>query len=226
MPIKLQYFDARGVSETIRLMLAVAKVEYEDARYPFTFGTPGDFSTISRPEFDAAKAAGELTASAGKVPYLEVDGVKVGQSKAIERYVAKTYGLGGASDMEFAQIDAVCEQIRDIKDAYNTAKRGKDKGSPELEEALAKFFGETLPANVQCIEGMVPGGDFLFGKSVSYADIALWQFLAASDGGFFDNTEGAKASFAACPKITTAMAAVSAIPELQAWLEKRPKNMF
>jgi len=226
MPIKLQYFDARGVSETIRLMLAVAKVEYEDARFPFSFGTPGDFSTIVRPEFDAAKAAGELTASAGKVPYLEVDGVKVGQSKAIERYVAKTYGLGGASDMEFAQIDAVCEMIRDIKDAYNNAKRGKDKGTPELEEALKKWFGETLPEQVKLVEGMVPGGNFLFGKSLSYADIALWQFLAAPEGGFFDNTEGAKASFAACPKIGVAMEAVSSIPELQAWLEKRPKNMF
>ena len=42
-------------------MLAVTKTLYEDFRYGFTFGTPGDFSTVQRPEFDAAKAAGSST---------------------------------------------------------------------------------------------------------------------------------------------------------------------
>ena len=49
-------------------MFAVAKQDYEDARFNFTIdmkdGKP-DFSTIKRPEFDAAKAAGELDASGG-----------------------------------------------------------------------------------------------------------------------------------------------------------------
>uniref|UniRef100_A0A7S4VBD2 Glutathione S-transferase n=2 Tax=Alexandrium monilatum TaxID=311494 RepID=A0A7S4VBD2_9DINO len=222
MPIKLQYFDARGVAETIRLMLAVAKVDYEDARFSFSFGTPGDMSTIIRPEFDAAKAAGELTSSFGKLPYLEVDGVRMAQSKAIERYVAKEFGLGGTSALEFAHIDAICEQIRDVKEAYQSAKRGKE--GAEKEAALTKWFGEDLPAHMQVIEKVVPGGPFLFGSKVCWADIAMWQFVAASDGGFFDNTEGARASFQGCPKIKAAMEATTAIPELQAWLEKRPKT--
>jgi len=53
---KLHYFDARGVAETTRYMFAATKTSYEDKRYSLTFGVPGDFSTISRPEFDAAKA--------------------------------------------------------------------------------------------------------------------------------------------------------------------------
>ena len=56
--MKLSYFDARGVAETTRYMLAVTKTPYEDFRYGLNFGTPGDFSTVQRPEFDAAKAAG------------------------------------------------------------------------------------------------------------------------------------------------------------------------
>ena len=47
-------------------------------------------------EFDAAKASGELDASGGKVPLLTVDGGKIGQSKAIERYLAKALGLAGS----------------------------------------------------------------------------------------------------------------------------------
>ena len=35
-----------------------------------------------------------------RVPLLEVDGTKIGQSKAIERYIAKAVGLFGSNDIE------------------------------------------------------------------------------------------------------------------------------
>ncbi|CAE7205254.1 GST [Symbiodinium necroappetens] len=44
----LRYFDVRGAAETVRLLLAAAGQEYEDNRYPLSFGVPGDFSTIVR----------------------------------------------------------------------------------------------------------------------------------------------------------------------------------
>jgi len=92
---KLIYFDVRGVAERVRYLFAVAGASYEDARFPLAFGVPGDFSTVIRKEFDAAKANGELDAGMGKVPLLEIDGLKIPQSKAIERYVAKKYGMMG-----------------------------------------------------------------------------------------------------------------------------------
>ena len=49
----------------------------EDVRLSLTFGKPGDFSTISRPEFDDMKAKGELDVSLGKVPLLEAGGLTV-----------------------------------------------------------------------------------------------------------------------------------------------------
>merc|ERR1712060_332658 len=129
----------------------------------FKDGKP-DFSTIKRPEFDAAKAAGELDASGGKVPLLTVDGAKIGQSKAIERYLAKALGLGGSSDAEFAQIDAVAETVRDIKDAYQKAK-----GDPETKE---KFFNEDMPNALGALEKSLPaqaaGSPFVIGSSISY----------------------------------------------------------
>lgn len=221
----MQYFDVRGVAEVIRFMFAVAKVEYEDARFPLKFGVPGDFSTIQREEFDAAKASGALAASGGKVPLLEVDGKKIGQSKAIERFLAKELGLGGSSDFEFAQIDAIVEQVRDIKDGYNNAKRGKE--GAEKDAALKTYFDETLPAQVKSMEGMVPDGSgpFLFGSKISHADISVFNFLAAPKG-FFDNAEGAAASFKDCPKVAAAMAAVAANAEVQGWIAKRPDTML
>ena len=53
-----------------------------------------------------------------RLPILEIDGVPLPQSKAIERYVAKQVGLMEAHAMEEAQIDAVCEHQVDMRQAF------------------------------------------------------------------------------------------------------------
>lgn len=221
---KLTYFNARGVIETARMMFAAAGVEYEDHRFPFSFGTPGDFSTIQRPEFDAAKAAGELDAACGKVPILIIDGqFKLGQSKAIERYLSRELGLAGSNAYEGAVIDALTENIRDIKDAYNAAKREADKDA-----AVAKFFAETLPNWCGLMEKSLPAGagPWLVGGSISYADIAWYGFVGGEKQIFFDNVEGAKAAYASCPRIKAAMEATGKHEGIAKWVASRPETMF
>jgi glutathione S-transferase len=218
----LQYFNVRGLAETSRFMFAVAKQEYTDARYNFTIdmkdGAP-DFSTMKRPEFDAAKAAGDLDASGGKVPLLTIDGTqKIGQSKSIERYLASALGLAGSSAVEAAQVDQVTETVRDIKDAYQ-----KVKGDAATK---AKFFAEDLPTALGLMEKALPaGGSMLVGSKISYADICVYQLLAAPKG-FFDDADKAKAAFSKCPRISAAMEATGANAELQAYIAKRPDTMM
>jgi glutathione S-transferase len=220
---KLTYFDIRGLAETARYLFAVAKQNYEDERLSlqmeFKDGKP-DFSTVKRPEFDEKKASGELDAACGKVPVLTVNGKdKIGQSKAIERYLARQLGLGGSSAEEFAQIDAVTETVRDIKDNYQKAK-----GDPATKD---KFFAEDMPAAMALLEKSLPAGSgpWLIGSSISYADICVYHF-AAGPGGFFDDADKAKASYSACPRISAAMAAVDANPELKAYIAGRKDTPF
>lgn len=222
---KLTYFNVRGLAETSRYMLAVAKQDYEDSRFNFSIemkdGKP-DFSTMKRPEFDAAKASGSLDPSGGKVPLLTVTndaGVHhIGQSKAIERYLAKALGLAGSSDVEAAQIDAVAETVRDIKDNYQKAK---------VEEATKdKFFGEDLPAQLGLLEKSLPKGEtYLVGSKISYADVCVFNFLS-DQKGFFDDHEKAKAAYSGCPRISSAMKAVGENAEIVAWIAKRPDTMM
>lgn len=224
---ELKYFDARGVAEVARFIFAVGKQEYKDTRFSISFGTPGDFSTIIRPEFDAAKAAGQLDMSCGKAPVLYVDDAPaMGQSKAIERYLAKQFGLMGANDEDAGRIDALCENIRDIKDSYNAAKR-KPEGA-ERDAEVKKFFDEALVTACKNTEKSLPAeqGDFLVGSKISLADLSWYNFVAVADKPFFDNVEGAKAAFADCPRIKKAMEACAANAELKAWIEKRPATMF
>lgn len=190
-----------------------------------TFGTPGDFSTIQRPEFDAMKAKGELDISLGKVPLLEVDGVKIGQSKAIERYLAKELGLAGSSPVEAAQVDQLGETVRDIKDAYQKVRGVQDEEAKK--KGMEKWFAEDLPNWVKLAEKSLPAGPgpFMVGGKVSAADLLFYTLLLAP-GGFFDNTEGAKASFQDSPKIKAALEAVDALPQLQEYLKNRKPSPF
>lgn len=222
---ELTYFDIRGLAEITRWLFKVSKTEFKDNRLSLTFGTPGDFSTIKRPEFDAMKEKGELAVSMDKVPLLKVNGSLIAQSKAVERFIAREVGMMGANNIEAAQIDQLTETVRDIKDSYNAAKR--TVGDDEKKAAVDKFFAEGLPEWMQKAEKTIPAGPgpFLVGGKLSYADLVWYMFLASPDG-FFDNTEGAKASFQACPKFKAAMEATGENPELKAWIAERPKSMF
>ncbi|KAJ1630100.1 hypothetical protein T492DRAFT_840328 [Pavlovales sp. CCMP2436] len=98
---KLTYFDARGVAELSRIALVAAGVDFEDARFPISMegGKP------SVPEFTvcAAKASGALTVNMDRVPILEIPGgPTIGQSRTIERFVARRHALYGADEMEVA----------------------------------------------------------------------------------------------------------------------------
>jgi len=220
--MKLMYFDIRGLAETTRLLFAASKKEYEDKRYPLIFGTPGDFSTIKREEFDAAKAAGEFDAGMGKLPILECDGVKIGQSKAIERFVAKKVGMMGTNEIEEFQIDAACACVMDIKDAYKAAKQA---GQDDKDAAMKKWFEEALPELLVKVEKTLPaGGAWLVGSKMSLADVTFYYFLL-DPKGFFDDVEGAKKAMAKAPRIAAACEAVQADAGISEWVNsKRPEG--
>ncbi|CAE8609651.1 unnamed protein product [Polarella glacialis] len=221
MAMKLSYFDIRGIAEPTRLLFAAAKVDYEDIRYPMAMTTPGDFSTVVRAEWDAKKAEGEFDAAMGKVPVLECGGVKIGQSKAIERFVAKKVGLMGSNEIEEAQIDMLCCHTVDIKDAYKAAKAA---GKDDMDAAMKKWFGETLPELLGKVEKSLPAGPgpWLVGNKISYADVTYYYFLR-DPKGFFDDVAAAAVATATAPRIHASCEATFADSGISEWVNnKRP----
>ena len=219
--LRLRYFDCRGLAETTRYMLAIGGAEYEDDRFPFTFGTPGDFTTVKRPEFDAAQEAGDFVAGMGKVPLLEVNGVSVAQSKAIERYVARTLGMAGVSDIEAAQIDAITEHVRDIKQAYQPCRKIED--AAEKAAAMTTWFDQTLPDFSRKLEAALPSCvAYIHPDQINHAHVVLYAFYH----GFFDNADGARKAIAECPRISHICGVVHDHPAVQAWEQKRPATDF
>ena len=80
---KLYYFNVRGFAEVSRLIFAAAGEQFEDIRY-------------EREHWPEHKAEMPL----GQMPVLEVDGVKLPQSAAIARFLAKRFNLAGKDDFE------------------------------------------------------------------------------------------------------------------------------
>ena len=220
-PLRLRYFDCRGLAETTRYLLAIGGVEYDDDRFPFTFGTPGDFTTVKRPEFDSAQESGDFVAGMGKVPLLEVDGVPVAQSKAIERYVARALDMLGVSELEMAQIDAVTEHVRDIKGAYQPLRKIEDQQAKET--AMAAWFDQTLPDLSRKLEASLPACVAeIDPERINYAHVTLYAFY----NGFFDKKESALASIQSCPLLLNVCKVVGEHPSVQAWEQKRPTTDF
>lgn len=96
----LHYFNARGRMECIRWLLAAAGVEFEE-------------KFIQSPE-DLEKLRKDGNLMFDQVPMVEIDGMKLAQTRAILNYIATKYDLYGKDVKERALIDMYTEGISDL----------------------------------------------------------------------------------------------------------------
>lgn len=215
----LRYFDARGAAEVIRTLFAAAELDYEDYRY--TFSMDGPKPQICE-QHGVDKESGLFDGNLKRLPVLEVNGQCIGQSRAIERFAAKDLGFYGKGPIEGAKIDAYCEHVRDLKDAWT-----KVRGNPfapttaETEEAIAKWYSETMKTWMEKIEACT-GEEWAVGKKMSLADITLYVTLTQT----FSDADKAAASYESCPKIASIVQKVGENKGIKSWLETRPDNRF
>ena len=227
--LKLNYFNGRGLAETSRLILAVADVNYEDFRYPLKIIDWKTYNMV-REEFDEDKASGKLWRSMGKLPFLEVGGGVISQSKSIERYLARKFYLMGDTDEEAALIDSYCEYIRDFKSAYQKVKKSENK-----EEALHKWFNETLPEKLNGLENLLSSNfdfqnssanidnvKYSVGYKLSLADIVIYSFLV----DFFDNKEGVTNAYNDCTFLKKVVELVGNNEKIKKWVDARKETAF
>jgi len=97
MPVKLTYFNARGVAEPIRMILKYKNVDFEDVR-------------IEHAEWPELKSKQKW----GVLPVFELDGQLYHQSYAITRFLGKKYNLNGANDREAFLCDELTDTLRDL----------------------------------------------------------------------------------------------------------------
>ncbi|KAI1712186.1 putative glutathione S-transferase gst-36 [Ditylenchus destructor] len=207
--VKLYYFAGRGRAEHIRQLLKLANVKFEDV-------------IIEQETWPTFKDDMPL----GQVPVLEVDGVKIGQSLAISRFIAHEYGLAGENALENARLDMIADLVQDAtysdgiklwpmvllgfiqvpdKEAYF-----KEKVRPSLDN-YASLFEKFLVEN--------GNQTLLGGDKVTWVDVLAAEFFSK----FVDF--GEKDCLEAYPHIQNLIDRIHNLPAIRKHIDARSKTL-
>jgi len=223
--LQLKYFDIKGAAETCRVLLALGGEDYTDTRYQM------DPTTFQSPQFLEDKSSGKLSINLNRAPVLITpSGRTIGQSKAIERYIARKCGLMGRTSEEEAIIDCIAEHCRDVKDAAmrkRFSKFVKDKTDEEKAQDRTQWFNEDMPLLLSKIEQSVteistrPG--YTLGDEPTYADVTIWALLRDCSDTDLDDTTMAAAK---CKSLNAIADQIASHPGVAKWLNDRPKSTW
>jgi len=210
----LTYFNLYGLAEVSRLLLVDADQKFTDERFSFEYKAAEKKSDID-PKWPEAKNSGRFPLKT--LPLLEVDGVSLNQSRAIENYLASRFGFNGSNCAEKAAIESVVEQIKDIRQSW----------SKLTDETRNEFFITELPKHLATLEEFATKNGkqdhFFVGNSLSLADIAFFNLYAS----VFQNFQGDVDKLLAGTKRLTAIRdAVAKNPRIAAYIASRAKRPF
>lgn len=164
-------FSGFAHDQPARLALVVGGIDFTDKR-------------VNREEFIAMKPDLPF----GSLPTLEVDGEVLAQSAAITRYCSAKAGLYPSNDPLLAcKIDMVWDTFSDI-----TAAAFKTPSSaPDFKEKREEYANVTIPRYLAPLEEMAtknPDSEqWMFGDSMTMADIVVYTSLSILSSGFFDH---------------------------------------
>ncbi|XP_009997487.1 PREDICTED: glutathione S-transferase 3-like [Chaetura pelagica] len=161
---RLIYLDGRGRMESTRWLLAAAGVEFEEVYLE------------TREQYEKLIKDGDLMFQ--QVPLVEMDGMKLVQTRAIMSYIAGKYNLYGKDLKERALIDMYVEGVTDLMLMILmfpfSPPEAKEKNLDSLKDrAINRYF----PAFEKVLKQH--GQDFLVGNKMSWADVQLIEAILA-----------------------------------------------
>ncbi|XP_072264541.1 glutathione S-transferase 3-like [Pyxicephalus adspersus] len=196
----LHYFNGRGKMESIRWALAAVGVEFEEK----LFETKDDYQKLLK--------SGDLLFQ--QVPMVEIDGMKLVQTKAILSYIAGKYNIYGKNTKERACIDVYVEGTTDLMGLIMTSfflDEAEKKKQFDLikQRALNRYF----PVYEKALEK----DEYLVGKTLSLADVHLLEAILATEELHPDVLQ----SF---PNLQAFKARISSVPTIKKFLEPGSKR--
>lgn len=204
--LELTYFNAPGRAEPVRVALFLAGLPFIDNRVDFA-------------GFAALKAQGTLPL--GSVPVMDIDGLRLAQTGAMLRYVARA----GATDLypsdpfQAFLVDTCIDTFNDtLANALLPSMFERDMAK-KLELRVA-FVAGPLTLACRYTEGLIArsGGPFLLGSAVSLADLVIASQLLAIQSGVLDGVT--YEALAPYPYLRGLAEAYLAHPRIQAYATK------
>ena len=174
------YFNVYAKGEKIRVLLAHAKVDYDDIR-------------LNDADFMQRKAAGEF--NNGQVPVWLQNGKQYNESSAILRFLGKQYGYYPADPDQAWQSDAIVDYCNDVQRklyADHMNKKFDQEAKQNYRDTLNQiltFFAKTKVSS---------GTKFIASDQISIGDFCVaallfaYVFNDALAGGEAFTSEGKK----------------------------------
>ncbi|XP_072264543.1 glutathione S-transferase 3-like [Pyxicephalus adspersus] len=196
----LYYFNGRGRMESVRWALAAVGVEFEEKLLE------------SKDEYEKLVKSGDLLFQ--QVPMVEIDGMKLVQTKAILSYIAGKYNIYGKDLKERVFIDMYVEGTTDFLALIMTSffmDEAEKKKQWDLvkQRALNRYF----PVYEKALENE----EYLVGKTFSLADVYLLDAILSAEELHPDILQN-------FPNLQAFKARISSMPTIKKFLEPGSKR--
>jgi len=158
----LTYWDIRGLGQHIRLLLEYTGTEFEDT-HPKSWVTEKFNLGLDFPN----------------LPYYIDGDLKITQSNAIMRYIARKHDMVGKNDKEKTQCDMVEGFAEDMRMAWRFlcyVNHFKDKY--DLEELKTEYLKDKLPPMLKQLSEYLDERDWFVGDSITYVDFIIYELLS------------------------------------------------
>ncbi|NXI12343.1 GSTM2 transferase, partial [Irena cyanogastra] len=164
MVVILGYWDVRGMAQAIRLMLEYTETPYQERKYHLG----------PAPDYDPSEWTNEkekLGLDFPNLPYF-IDGpIKLTQSNAILRYLARKNNLCGETEEEKQREDVLEHQLMDLR--MNLVLLCN---SPDFEK-LKPAYLEQLPKKLQELSRFLGSRPWFVGQKLTYVDFLAYDVL-------------------------------------------------
>nr|AAB01058.1 S-crystallin [Doryteuthis opalescens] len=218
----LYYFNGRGRAEILRMMFAAAAVKYMDKRFEFN-------------EWD--KYRKDMPSM--RVPVLEMDGgMKMPETMAIARYLAREYNFYPKNSMDMMRCDYIADCFYEIMHDYMryyhwkngrfrfgengmmSSDNGNEGGNMEsnydnyLQWRYMNTLNRIMPFMERTLSMRNGGGQFFMGDQMMWCDMMCYCCL---ENPYTEN----QAMFSKFPKLMSLRTRVAAHPKVSAYLKSR-----
>jgi len=165
----LCYWDIRGLAQPIRLLLAYTGTEFEDRQ--LACGPAPDYDKSCW--FDSKFSHG---LDFPNLPYYVEGGLKLTQTHAILRHIARKHDLCGKTEEEKARVDMLAEQSMDFRNGWVRLGYHTLGGGQDFEAARASYLAR-LPTTLKQFEDFLGSRTWFAGPSISFPDFHMYELI-------------------------------------------------
>lgn len=223
MTYDLYYWpEIQGRGEFVRLVLEAAGADYRDmARLDVPGGGTDGMMSLMEKGYRGARPFAP--------PFLIDGDILLSQTEVIAAHIGEKHGLApaGSAARAFARSVAattadVVAEAHDVHHPVGVSLYYEDQ-KPEALRRATEFRAQRIPKFLGWYESLIGGPGFLFGATLSYADLGLFQLVEGLRYAFPRRMAALAADY---PKVMRLASEVSAAPRVAAYLASERRLPF